>query len=256
MSIEQPFNSPPDIRALSANIHDITTDNAIPPDAWDALAELRDALAKDEKIGWWVVYNGDPERAYDPDSSSSSSDDEADADTGESVTDGVVKDLPQRPTHSSSSQVQTQNLLPIHAGRSSSEEKEVHITRPASSAHITEHRHHQRLPSSGVPPQTQQQQQPGLRSPTGGRVPPPIPPPPKTPLRPNFSTMPLTQTQTQTPPGSRGKELPPPPPPPVSPGFGESEMSKNGAREKDGNGNSKSGGGGGLRKKFFGKRSA
>ena len=30
---------------------------------WDALADLRDKLAPGEKIGWWVVYNGDPERA-------------------------------------------------------------------------------------------------------------------------------------------------------------------------------------------------
>ncbi len=29
---------------------------------WDALADLRDQLAPGEKIGWFVVYNGDEER--------------------------------------------------------------------------------------------------------------------------------------------------------------------------------------------------
>ena len=28
---------------------------------WDALADLRDQIAPGEKIGWWVVYNGDAE---------------------------------------------------------------------------------------------------------------------------------------------------------------------------------------------------
>lgn len=32
------------------------------PDGWEALVELRDQLAKGEKVGWYVVYNGDEER--------------------------------------------------------------------------------------------------------------------------------------------------------------------------------------------------
>ena len=31
-------------------------------EGWAALVELRDQLAKGEKVGWWVVYNGDEER--------------------------------------------------------------------------------------------------------------------------------------------------------------------------------------------------
>ena len=31
--------------------------------AWDAMADLRDKLEPKEKVGWYVVYNGDPERA-------------------------------------------------------------------------------------------------------------------------------------------------------------------------------------------------
>lgn len=29
---------------------------------WDAMVDLRDELAKDEKVGWYVVYNGDVDR--------------------------------------------------------------------------------------------------------------------------------------------------------------------------------------------------
>lgn len=49
--------------------------------AWEALADLRDKIAEKEKIGWWVIYNGDPERRYDElqgsDGESIYSDDEA-----------------------------------------------------------------------------------------------------------------------------------------------------------------------------------
>jgi hypothetical protein len=38
------------------------------PKAWEAFAELRDKIADGEKIDWWVIYNGDPERAFDDDS--------------------------------------------------------------------------------------------------------------------------------------------------------------------------------------------
>ena len=30
--------------------------------AWDAMADLRDELAPDEKVGWFAVFNGDVER--------------------------------------------------------------------------------------------------------------------------------------------------------------------------------------------------
>ena len=36
---------------------------AMPAAAWDAMADLRDAIAPNAKLGWWVVYNGDEERA-------------------------------------------------------------------------------------------------------------------------------------------------------------------------------------------------
>ncbi|MCJ1483000.1 hypothetical protein MMC06_003166 [Schaereria dolodes] len=31
-------------------------------ESWGALVELRDQLAAGEKVGWWVVYNGDEQR--------------------------------------------------------------------------------------------------------------------------------------------------------------------------------------------------
>jgi hypothetical protein len=52
------------------------------PKAWEALADLRDKIAQGEKIDWWVIYNGDPERPFDDDSGY---DDEEDNDIGEEV---------------------------------------------------------------------------------------------------------------------------------------------------------------------------
>ncbi len=76
MSIAAPFNSPATITALSMNIDEVKADSpALSTEAWDALAELRDKLAVDEKIGWWVVYNGDPDRDY-PSSDTETGEDE------------------------------------------------------------------------------------------------------------------------------------------------------------------------------------
>jgi len=55
-----------DPTALFLNADEITTSGPnIPHEAWEAFAELRDKCAENEKIGWWIVYNGDPERAYE-----------------------------------------------------------------------------------------------------------------------------------------------------------------------------------------------
>ena len=35
----------------------------LPAASWEAMAELRDNIAPGANIGWFVVYNGDPERA-------------------------------------------------------------------------------------------------------------------------------------------------------------------------------------------------
>lgn len=63
-----------DPAALCLNVEEtMSSGPAVTPEAWEALAQLRDKIAEGEKIGWWVVYNGDPERSF--------SDDEDEADT-------------------------------------------------------------------------------------------------------------------------------------------------------------------------------
>lgn len=52
------------VKGLSVEIDQRFLDDAIPSEARDTLAEIRDAIAPGEKIGWWIVYNGDPERYY------------------------------------------------------------------------------------------------------------------------------------------------------------------------------------------------
>lgn len=49
--------------SLSLNVEDaMSSGPAVTPQQWEALAELRDKLAEGEKIGWWIIYNGDPDR--------------------------------------------------------------------------------------------------------------------------------------------------------------------------------------------------
>ncbi|EED22306.1 conserved hypothetical protein [Talaromyces stipitatus ATCC 10500] len=52
------------VQGLSMNIDQRPLDDVILSDAHTALAEIRDAIAPGQKIGWWIVYNGDPERYY------------------------------------------------------------------------------------------------------------------------------------------------------------------------------------------------
>ncbi|TPX19484.1 hypothetical protein DIZ76_017276 [Coccidioides immitis] len=50
---------------LSLNIGEIIEKGPeLSPGGPEALRRLRDFLAPEENIGWWVVYNGDPERAF------------------------------------------------------------------------------------------------------------------------------------------------------------------------------------------------
>jgi hypothetical protein len=54
--------------ALSVNIEDVMASGpGVTPQAWEALADLRDKIATGEKIGWFVVFNGDPDRLIDHD---------------------------------------------------------------------------------------------------------------------------------------------------------------------------------------------
>ncbi|KAJ9663203.1 hypothetical protein H2198_000964 [Neophaeococcomyces mojaviensis] len=75
-----------DPAALFLNIEDaMSTGPAVTPQAWEALAELRDKVAEGEKIGWWIVYNGDPERAFEDDDQGEGDESEDVKDTGSST---------------------------------------------------------------------------------------------------------------------------------------------------------------------------
>ena len=50
------------VHDLSIVVED-TISQGLPPTSWEAMAELRDNIAPGANIGWFVVYNGDPERA-------------------------------------------------------------------------------------------------------------------------------------------------------------------------------------------------
>ncbi|KAL4778765.1 hypothetical protein BJX76DRAFT_342450 [Aspergillus varians] len=46
---------------------DMFQESPLDPASAKALAEFRDKYAAGERIGWWIVYNGDPERYFPPD---------------------------------------------------------------------------------------------------------------------------------------------------------------------------------------------
>ena len=51
---------------LSINIREAQEKNPITAHAWDAFIDLKEALAGSEaEMGWFVVFNGDPDRAAD-----------------------------------------------------------------------------------------------------------------------------------------------------------------------------------------------
>jgi hypothetical protein len=81
-----------DSSALSLNVEEVVAEGpGFTSQAWEALAELRDKLAEKEKIGWWIVYNGDPERAFDV--NEEDKEDEEDEKTKEEL-DETPADLP------------------------------------------------------------------------------------------------------------------------------------------------------------------
>jgi hypothetical protein len=62
--------------ALSVNIEDVMASGpGVTPQAWEALADLRDKIANGEKIGWFVVFNGDPDRLVEDDEEHDGEDD-------------------------------------------------------------------------------------------------------------------------------------------------------------------------------------
>jgi hypothetical protein len=83
----QALSSLGDPTALSVNMDEVIANGpGLTNKAWEALADLRDKIAEGEKIGWWVVYNGDPDRAFDD------SDDEYDEEYDEQEANDIVRD--------------------------------------------------------------------------------------------------------------------------------------------------------------------
>ena len=85
---------------LSADLQDVMSVGS-GAQTWEALAQLRDRIAPEARIGWFVVHNGDPERAYDLEGDVEMTDDEEededDEDEGEDDVDKVgVSDMERK----------------------------------------------------------------------------------------------------------------------------------------------------------------
>ena len=90
--------------ALSVNMEDVMASGpGVSPQAWEALADLRDKIANGEKIGWFVVVNGDPERHVDGEDDSEDDDDTVDAvaTTTRTTPSDETKQLSNQSTNSS-----------------------------------------------------------------------------------------------------------------------------------------------------------
>ena len=178
MSIAAPFNSPATTTALSVNIEDITAEALLSPEAWEALAELRDKLAEKEKIGWWVVYNGDPDRDYlsSETETEGEEEEEEEADTQKGTETGDTSPQADRSQRESTATTSSQQSTGTPTER---------IARPAAER---------------------------IRSPTGGRMPPPVPPSTKAPRSPTQSAskpLPLRPPQSSEETKASGKDVPP-----------------------------------------------
>ena len=79
--IEMPSSGTPG--EADFNVEELNDGPGLSDDATAALEELRDKLAGGERIGWWIVSNGDPER-YFPET------DEEEFENGSTMDDGVT----------------------------------------------------------------------------------------------------------------------------------------------------------------------
>lgn len=91
---------------LSWNPEDLAKDSPLEPSEMEALTQLRDKYAAGERIGWWIVYNGDPDRAfprYEEDDSydeydyDDDDDDEYTESNGDSVRNSTAPETPPSP---------------------------------------------------------------------------------------------------------------------------------------------------------------
>ncbi|KAL9109744.1 MAG: hypothetical protein Q9227_005613 [Pyrenula ochraceoflavens] len=76
------FNALVNPQSLSVNVEEVVAEGpGLSAKGWEALADLRDKIGPGEKIGWWVAYNGDPERWFE------GKDEGSDYDTEEEIQD-------------------------------------------------------------------------------------------------------------------------------------------------------------------------
>ncbi|RHZ56644.1 hypothetical protein CDV55_103033 [Aspergillus turcosus] len=93
---------------LSWNPEDLAKDSPLEPSALEALTKLRDKYAAGERIGWWIVYNGDPDRdfphfdeddSYDDDYDYDDDDDNFTESNGDSVRTSTAPATPDSPAN-------------------------------------------------------------------------------------------------------------------------------------------------------------
>jgi hypothetical protein len=91
---------------LSWNPEDLEKESPLDPSAMEALTKLRDKYAAGERIGWWIVYNGDPDRdfprfdeddSYDDDYDYDDDDDNLTESNGDSVRTSTAPATPDSP---------------------------------------------------------------------------------------------------------------------------------------------------------------
>ncbi|KAK5553384.1 hypothetical protein LTR46_008743 [Exophiala xenobiotica] len=233
MSKSPPFNSPADVTALSVNVEEVLADGpGLTNKAWEALADLRDKIAEGEKIGWWVVYNGDPERSYDE----ADDEDEVDDEDGEEYDEEYDQEYGQKeqqqqqqiPYQQYQQQQRPQQRPVTSAGSSSGGGRP--RTAPTSDSGRAAESHSQSqnhpplpLPISATSPrisQQQQQQQSALTA---------------LPIRPNMTEQQQKEVVAVASPGKTGKGK-------QKDSISEPAKMKETAKSQ------------GLRKKFFGRR--
>ena len=150
-----------DTTALSINVEDVMANGpGLTNKAWEALADLRDKIAEGEKIGWWVVYNGDPDRSFDDPSDEDEEYDEEIEGVDEEGEENVTPQ--QREDDIYSDRLERQRSLPLNQKGHRTTESDLPPI-PASAiethpAHISSQ--YQPQPQPQTPSQVQQQQLP------------------------------------------------------------------------------------------------
>lgn len=86
--------------SLGLDAEELVKKSGLDQDAMDALTEFRDKYAAGEKIGWWIVYNGDPDRSFPQVEEEEEDESLMDEDEYESE-DGSEQQQPSTPTVSS-----------------------------------------------------------------------------------------------------------------------------------------------------------